>query len=210
MRSGKAQAMMVPPPPAPSPVLRVFSGWTAMNEAKTLGMMSRKVEIARSPENKTAELAAFDRQMQSMSPFYVLTRMALPSLTRSIQIWNRRTAELRCARTAIAAELHRIDTGGWPATIEHLVPESLDAVPLDPFDGKPLRYLVSDEGIVIYSIGDDGTDDGGAIARENDRRPTDVGFRLLAPELRAVRIVESVAAPTDESPSADTRPASPR
>ncbi len=52
-------------------------------------------------------------------------------------------------------------------------------MPLDPFDGQPLRYKVVADGVLIYSVGLDGVDDGGAINRENWTTPgTDLGFRL--------------------------------
>ena len=41
------------------------------------------------------------------------------------------------------------------------MPEYLDTVPEDPFDGKPLRYKRLPKGYVVYSIGWDGKDDGG-------------------------------------------------
>jgi len=34
-------------------------------------------------------------------------------------------------------------------------------MPLDPFDGAPLRYKPLAKGYVVYSIGPDGHDDGG-------------------------------------------------
>ena len=41
------------------------------------------------------------------------------------------------------------------------MPRFLDAVPLDPFDGKPLRYRELGTGFVVYSIGPNRRDDGG-------------------------------------------------
>jgi hypothetical protein len=38
----------------------------------------------------------------------------------------------------------------------------LASVPADPFDAKPLRFRHRPIGFVVYSIGVDGTDDGGA------------------------------------------------
>jgi hypothetical protein len=34
-------------------------------------------------------------------------------------------------------------------------------LPLDPFDGQPLRYKKLPKGYVVYSNGEDGKDDGG-------------------------------------------------
>ena len=45
--------------------------------------------------------------------------------------------------------------------LEELVPQFLPSVPLDPYDGQPLRYKRLPAGFVVYSIGADGRDDGG-------------------------------------------------
>jgi len=42
------------------------------------------------------------------------------------------------------------------------VPLYLDAVPKDPFDAEYLRYKRLEKGYVVYSIGTDLSDDGGA------------------------------------------------
>lgn len=50
-------------------------------------------------------------------------------------------AQLHLTRIYLALRLYHLDHGGaLPATLDQLVPEYLPAVPLDPFDGKPLRY----------------------------------------------------------------------
>ena len=57
----------------------------------------------------------------------------------------------------------RLTEGGSAERLEDLVPRYLDAVPIDPFDGKALRLKSAPgEGWTIYSIGEDRIDDGGA------------------------------------------------
>jgi len=56
------------------------------------------------------------------------------------------------------------------------VPDYLDAVPTDPFDGEPLRYRQFAGGYKVYSIGRDLVDDGGATPAEE--RPPDWVFRV--------------------------------
>jgi hypothetical protein len=88
-------------------------------------------------------------------------------------------AELRCAIVALAVERYRLVQGAWPESLAALVPELLRAVPVDPFDGLPLRFRRTKEGIVIYSIGPDGTDDDGTIDWAKPNGPgVDLGFRL--------------------------------
>jgi hypothetical protein len=52
-----------------------------------------------------------------------------------------RISTVRRARTALAIRAWQLDHGGeLPERLEQLVPEYLPAVPLDPYDAKPLRY----------------------------------------------------------------------
>jgi hypothetical protein len=52
-------------------------------------------------------------------------------------------------------------------------------VPTDLYDGQPLRLRRLDDGLVIYSVGPDGKDDGGKLDRQNPVGPgMDLGFQL--------------------------------
>jgi hypothetical protein len=82
-------------------------------------------------------------------------------------------ANLRCAQVALAAERHRRKHGHWPQSLADLVPRYLAAVPLDPFDGKPLRYRKTERGAVVYSVGEDGRGSG-----SDTDSPRDVKFTL--------------------------------
>jgi hypothetical protein len=68
---------------------------------------------------------------------------------------------MQVARTAVAVERYRLATGQLPDDLSELVPSHLEEIPLDPFDGRPLRYKKRDGGYVVYSVGPDGTDDNG-------------------------------------------------
>ncbi len=99
------------------------------------------------------------------------------------EIAARAEARASTLDAAIAAELYRREHGSFPTTIDELVPTYLPAVPIDPFDGKPIRYLLDDDGLVIYSIGWDFVDHGGVLVRKDDQgNPeyvnVDIGVRL--------------------------------
>ncbi len=57
-----------------------------------------------------------------------------------------------------------MENGRLPETLGELVPEYLDDVPRDDFDGEPLRY--DRDKKVVYSVGEDLTDDGGFTPEE--------------------------------------------
>jgi hypothetical protein len=97
-------------------------------------------------------------------------------------------ALIRCARLAVAVEQYRVAHGQTtPSRVEEVVPASLDAIPIDPFSGKPLRFVAEDHGYVLYSFGRNLRDDGGQLpARSVVPQPTpgapapanDLGIRI--------------------------------
>jgi hypothetical protein len=68
---------------------------------------------------------------------------------------------------AIALELYRRRHGGWPATLDALVPSLLPSVPVDRFTGQPLRYRIIDGMPRLYSVGANLTDDAGTPAKDD-------------------------------------------
>lgn len=70
----------------------------------------------------------------------------------------------RMAATALAIRLYELDRGSRPATLADLVPEYLTEVPRDPLaDGdRPIAYTPDGPSPMLYSVGRDGVDDGGA------------------------------------------------
>lgn len=68
---------------------------------------------------------------------------------------------VRALRLMTAVKLYQKETGTLPDTLQALCPKYLSEVPLDPFDGKPFRYLRDKE--VIYSVGKDLKDSKGSV-----------------------------------------------
>ena len=58
-----------------------------------------------------------------------------------------------------ALRAYQAERGSLPDSLDALVPEWLEHVPADEFDGQPIRY--SSERRVLYSVGEDFVDDGG-------------------------------------------------
>jgi hypothetical protein len=103
---------------------------------------------------------------------------------------HRHQALLRCAEAALAAERYHLAEHAWPGDLNALVPRYLPAIPTDPFDGQPLRMRHLPDGMVVYSIGPDRTDDGGKLNRSNPiAANTDIGFQLWDAVRRAAQPV---------------------
>lgn len=93
-------------------------------------------------------------------------------------------AEIRSAVAALAIERYRSATGKTPASLSDLAPAYIEAVPLDPFGDRPLRYVVDLAGYSVYSVGENGKDDGGVFKPRWDgpwapiQQPPDIGLRI--------------------------------
>jgi len=150
--------------------LGAFSAWFFRNDLKgsNAEMIRMLVKLVSAAEKPTPDVLgepygkALDSQLAaSRYRFAFLARMLLPAELRSIQQCEIARAKLRSAVACVAALRFRNDTGAWPASLAALLPKYLTAVPLDPFTAKPLIYRVRDDGIVVYTVGKNGIDDGG-------------------------------------------------
>lgn len=100
----------------------------------------------------------------------ILLEALAPALERCLWGFDRVEIERRATRTLIALERHRIARGRYPETLDALVPEFLAELPIDPWDGRPLKYRPADpakdphgRSFILYSVGIDGVDDGGKV-----------------------------------------------
>lgn len=153
---------------------------TRQEHALLLSFMTRRInELAQPTQEQAALEKRFDRDVRALPRNAVITRTLLPAVSKMGEGSRRKHASLRCTMMALAAERYRRDKKLWPDNAAQLCPQYLGSVPVDPFDGKPLRYLRIKEGLIIYSVGQDAVDNGGKLDRE---RPTlsgvDIGVRL--------------------------------
>ena len=82
-------------------------------------------------------------------------------------------------RGVIAVERYRMKHGKWPATLGEVVPEFLPILSTDPFVGTPIKMVKTADGVIVYTVGRDGKDDGGKLDRKSPITPgTDLGFQL--------------------------------
>jgi hypothetical protein len=156
------------------------------NHIASLDLLTAHVEAGKQP---------FDRQWAAIKavqgpadgdPRYVFTNLLTASVRRIAEAGLRSRGDLLAAAAAIACERYRQRTGRWPDTLDAIPKDLLPAVPIDPFTGTPLRFLRLEDGILVYTVGPDETDDGGAVAEdpESGRKQTDFGLRLWDPARR--------------------------
>jgi hypothetical protein len=160
------------------------NGWEEMM------MRTESVKVARAAllrfNNELVEIAKRppEQQRQALRQL-AATQSELPRLVRDTptyafgraRSYHLDLAWMRSAIVMVAVERYRLAHGRWPESLTDLVPLFLERVPVDPYDGAPLRLGRFPEGVILYSVGEDGQDNGG-----NLRMPmvagTDMGWRL--------------------------------
>jgi hypothetical protein len=159
-------------------------GLVAANENYYLERMSNYVELCNVPFPQRLDLS--DRlknrydDLNNPARLMFLANLFLVSGERFTAREGGDEARHNLRLTALAIERYRRANGEQlPPSLADLTPTFLPTVPVDPFDGKPLRYKKLDRGYRIYSIGPDRKDDGGV---DRDPRkvnsPEDITFTV--------------------------------
>lgn len=87
------------------------------------------------------------------------------------QVWRMKTDEL-ATLTIVAVLRYAGEHNGYPETLDQLVQASyLDSLPADPFGAGPLSYRRTADGFLLYSWGENLTDDGGVQGLGPDGAP---------------------------------------
>jgi hypothetical protein len=86
--------------------------------------------------------------------------MLLPAHEEILERKCRMECSIEATRLLIAIHIYETNTGELPQTLNDLVPDYIQAVPIDPYDGKPFRYNL--ENGIFYSVGRDCKDSGGS------------------------------------------------
>lgn len=129
-------------------------------------------EAAMHPWERGASASRVDAMVEQLhaSPLgqwrYSMITLLMPALNRAINVANEADARRDAAITIIALHRYRLDHADFPQTLDQLVPNYLPALPRDPVDGQPLRYLRTPQSFTLYSLGYDKDDDQGRTPPE--------------------------------------------
>jgi hypothetical protein len=150
-----------------------------LEDAATLSEPERKQTYDRIHELLDQELSS-ERKIGRATSL-----MILPANCAACMATTRAAADRAAAICGLAAERYRLRHGAWPLALDDLTPDLLPdswaaGLPVDPFDGQPLRYLVDDDGLHVWSVGMNGRDDGGS----DDPRDGDIVFHIPRPQER--------------------------
>lgn len=92
---------------------------------------------------------------------YPLIALLMPALSKAALHKDLADVRRDAAITTIALAHYHADHQRYPQTLAELLPDYLPALPIDPVDGQPLRYLLTPQGPILYSLGFDKDDDQG-------------------------------------------------
>lgn len=131
-----------------------FTGLEEFDQLNYLALESKAVLIAHEllPERITA-LDVFEQQVRGTSALLPLSRFDSYLSCQYLRLDAKYIARLRVTQAGLSVESYRSERGQ--------LPDALPSNLTDPFDGQPLRYKKLAKGYVVYSIGEDGKDDGG-------------------------------------------------
>jgi hypothetical protein len=128
----------------------------------------RKLDGVKPWSETAAEFKAYDDKLSRITGShlgqirYQVSGHVIPNISKATLITVRNETLRRLTVTAIALERYRLRHDRPPADLAALVPELLRTVPLDPMSGRPLGYrFTAGASFALYSVGEDGRDDGG-------------------------------------------------
>ena len=119
-------------------------------------------------------IAEFDAALAE-SP---LANQSLPGTEPFLKACDNDATRFATILCVLAGQAYYRDHGEFPKSPADLVPDYLARIHSDPIDGRPLRYRRDVDNAIVYSIGENGVDDGGDV---NGNNAGDIGYRLIAP-----------------------------
>lgn len=113
-------------------------------------------------ERDNETVAEMLRQMRkrmdgSRDPRDAFAKMMIGGITLGLDSLKYREAAQAIALARIDLLIHRLTTGSFPASLDEL-----DGEHLDPYTGKPLGYSKTADGFRVWSVSQNGVDDGGS------------------------------------------------
>ncbi len=117
------------------------------------------------------------------NPRNFLFQILVPSVWRAVCLSYMGQANHQAAQTVVALLRYKAEHGQFPQTLDQLVPQYLETVPLDPFGPGPLTYKRHEDDFILYSWGLNFEDHGGQHNKEVFRvRKADGDYVFWPPE----------------------------
>jgi len=141
-----------------------FSQMKPADAFKTLDALSRFYrELARNwmvgyPQVRQADMATLE---MSTAHTTEITKAFLPTVSRAYHLAARNETSRRATQLTYEVHLFKARNGYWPASLDELGLPAGDRTRTDPFTGGDFGYRLDESGPTIYSLSENGRDDGG-------------------------------------------------
>ncbi len=170
----------------PAPILAVYEalGYGARDGTMFIDLTEAYIDVTRLPTFRwQAEMARVQQRWEPrLRESMLLSPMAEGGFSGMLKLYLSHVAKIECARAALAVERYRAREGRLPTSLGEVAPVYVGAVPADPYTGRELRYERLRSGFVVYSVGEDGRDDGGwalpAGTRKAPGQTYDIAFAI--------------------------------
>jgi len=169
---------------------RLWVRLSPLKSNKTKAMLAASFRILVANASKTRAEAALIPQMPPYSTSFVLKAIAsgngkgialytllMPGFGRAHAQKCAMNSSLASTQVLIALRCYQLEHGELPDALEALVPGTLEALPLDDFDGKPIKWSQAER--TIYTVGPDLRDNGGVAADDREGVLPEAGYDLI-------------------------------
>lgn len=165
----KSLAMVLAGPSEHELAVHRFAGTFKLDRLTYLEFMRQYIDAAHLPDTeRDAAFKRIDLEFDTMRASRIgkltrpLTSELMPALGTASKQELKGRAHWEVTRAGVAVERYRLAEGRTPGALADAVPKYLPAAPVDPFGGKPLEYKLTVDGFAVYSVGENGADDGGS------------------------------------------------
>jgi hypothetical protein len=146
----------------------IFEGACAVSTNDSYSLFRSRIQESRLHFDSVLDKGALSRIR------HVMALCIVPNMDKTFLYTWRQESFRRVTLTAIALKRYQMRYGRLPDNLTKLVPEFMPNQLLDPMSGKPLRFQpVADGTMLLYSVGENGVDDGGLGDDVYWPRPTD-------------------------------------
>ena len=118
--------------------------------------------LSRNFDARSAVAAVLSPAARSEAAATIMIQLLFPAMDAALTAQDRANTRIELTRLAAALAVYRAEQGQYPAKLDDLVPSVLDKLPVDLYNAKPFVYKRIDPGYLLYSIGENGQDDGGS------------------------------------------------
>jgi hypothetical protein len=139
------------------------------SHGRLLQFETKAIEAAKLPPSRRYQAlrevqATFNNEFPVDDRSLTMARLLLPAFFKVSEAEQRVHSSLACAVAGLGAERFRLQHRRWPESLDEVVKVGfLKEVPLDLFNGQPLRLRRARDGVVVFSVGQTGEYDGTAL-----------------------------------------------